>query len=123
VFIEVEGPPHALERFLERLPREAPPRARIQTLHALPLDPAGYAGFEIRHSEGEGEKTVLVLPDTATCRRCLSEVLDPADRRYRYPFTNCTDCGPRWTIVEALPYDRPYTTMRRFRMCPACQTE
>ncbi|WP_322800313.1 carbamoyltransferase HypF [Thermoflexus sp.] len=123
VFIEVEGPPHALARFLERLPREAPPRARIHNLHALPLDPAGYAGFEIRHSEGEGEKTVLILPDIATCPRCLSEILDPADRRYRYPFTNCTDCGPRWTIVEALPYDRPNTTMRRFRMCPACQAE
>ncbi len=123
VFIEVEGPASRLERFLERLPREAPPRARIHSLEAHWLDPAGYNCFEIRHSEGEGEKTALVLPDIATCPRCLAEVQDPNDRRYRYPFTNCTDCGPRFTILEALPYDRPNTTMRRFRMCPACQAE
>lgn len=123
VFIEVEGPASRLERFLERLPREIPPRARIHALHADWLDPVGYPGFEIRHSEGEGEKTALVLPDIATCPRCLAEVMDPGDRRYRYPFTNCTDCGPRFTILEALPYDRPNTTMRRFPMCPACRAE
>ncbi|MCS6963279.1 MAG: carbamoyltransferase HypF [Thermoflexus sp.] len=123
VFIEVEGPVSRLERFLERLPREIPPRARIYSLQAGWLDPVGYPRFEIRHSESEGEKTALVLPDIATCARCLVEILDPKDRRYRYPFTNCTDCGPRFTILEALPYDRPNTTMRRFRMCPTCQAE
>ncbi|GBD08465.1 Carbamoyltransferase HypF [Candidatus Thermoflexus japonica] len=123
VFIEAEGPVFRLERFLERLPRETPPRARVLSIQVDWLDPAGYSGFEIRHSEREGEKTALVLPDIATCARCLAEILDPGDRRYRYPFTNCTDCGPRFTIVEALPYDRPNTTMRRFRMCPACQAE
>lgn len=123
VFIEVEGPPARLERFLERLPREAPPRARIHSLRTEWLPPAGYDRFEIRHSEEEGEKTALVLPDIATCPRCLMEVLNPQDRRYRYPFTNCTDCGPRFTILEALPYDRPNTTMRRFAMCSACRAE
>ncbi|MCS7350451.1 MAG: carbamoyltransferase HypF [Anaerolineae bacterium] len=123
VFIEVEGPVSRLERFLERLPREIPPRARIYSLQAGWLDAVGYPRFEIRHSESEGEKTALVLPDIATCARCLAEILDPEDRRYRYPFTNCTDCGPRFTILEALPYDRPNTTMRRFRMCPTCQAE
>ncbi len=123
VFIEVEGPIARLERFLDRLPRELPPRARIHAMETDWLEPAGYTDFEIRHSGGEGEKTALVLPDIATCARCLAEVLDPNDRRYRYPFTNCTDCGPRFTILEALPYDRPHTTMRRFQMCPACQAE
>jgi len=83
----------------------------------------GYTSFQIRHSDGGSEKTTLVLPDMATCGKCLAEVLDPRDRRYLYPFTNCTDCGPRFTIVEGLPYDRPNTTMRRFRMCEACQRE
>ena len=76
-----------------------------------------------RHSDDQGAKTVFVLPDIATCPDCLSEVLDPADRRHRYPFTNCTNCGPRFTIIEALPYDRPNTSMRRFTMCPACGRE
>jgi hydrogenase maturation protein HypF len=82
----------------------------------------GFAGFEIRQSTG-GEKTALVLPDIATCADCLREVLDPADRRFRYPFTNCTNCGPRFTILRGLPYDRPRTTMSGFVMCPACQAE
>jgi hydrogenase maturation protein HypF len=83
----------------------------------------GYANFEIRHSEDQGAKTVLVLPDLATCPACLADVLDPANRRHGYPFTNCTDCGPRFSIVEALPYDRPNTTMRGFVLCPACRAE
>jgi hydrogenase maturation protein HypF len=83
----------------------------------------GYDGFEIRHSDDRGAKTVLVLPDVATCADCLAEVFDPDDRRYRYPFTNCTNCGPRFSIIQALPYDRPNTTMRRFIMCPDCQAE
>ncbi|MFQ5856916.1 MAG: carbamoyltransferase HypF [Anaerolineae bacterium] len=123
VFIELEGPQSDLERFLERLPAEKPPRAIIHTLDTAWLEPAGYDSFQIRHSEGEGARTVLVLPDIATCDDCLTEVLDPADRRHRYPFTNCTNCGPRFTIIQALPYDRPNTTMRRFIMCPGCQTE
>ncbi|GAB4536282.1 MAG: hypothetical protein Kow0063_21550 [Anaerolineae bacterium] len=123
VFIEVEGPQPDLARFLERLPGEKPPRAIIHSLESAWLEPFGYERFEIRHSQDHGARTVLVLPDIATCDDCLAEVLDPDDRRHRYPFTNCTNCGPRFTIVQALPYDRPNTTMRRFLMCPDCQAE
>jgi hydrogenase maturation protein HypF len=123
VFIEVEGPQANLARFLERVPVEKPPRAIIYSLDSAWLDPVGYDGFEIRHSDEHGAKTVLVLPDIATCADCLAEVFDPDDRRYCYPFTNCTNCGPRFSIIQALPYDRPNTTMRRFIMCPDCQAE
>lgn len=123
VFIEVEGPQLTLADFLARLPAEKPPRAIIHHLEAAWLEPTGYQRFEIRHSAEQGAKTVLVLPDIATCPDCLAEVFNPADRRYRYPFTNCTNCGPRFTIIQALPYDRPNTTMRRFSMCPTCQSE
>ena len=119
VFIEVEGAEAALDRFLDRLPAEAPPRAIVQSLSSTWLPPVGYAQFEIRHSDNAGAKTALILPDVATCPDCLAELLDPNDRRHRYPFTNCTNCGPRFSIIEALPYDRPNTTMRRFIMCPA----
>ncbi|PWH14117.1 MAG: carbamoyltransferase HypF [Ardenticatenia bacterium] len=123
VFIEVEGSERCLHLFQERLVREAPPRALIQKVDFRWLHPIGYERFEIRHSDAGGTKTVLVLPDIATCGDCLREVFDPKDRRYRYPFTNCTNCGPRFTIIEALPYDRPNTTMRHFIMCPDCQAE
>jgi hydrogenase maturation protein HypF len=123
VFIEVEGAEAALARFLDRLPAETPPRAIVQSLNSTWLPPVGYAQFRIRHSDSSGAKTALILPDVATCPDCLAELLDPNDRRYRYPFTNCTNCGPRFSIIEALPYDRPNTTMRRFTMCPACQAE
>ncbi len=123
VFIEVEGPAETLRCFLERLPAEVPPRAIVQSLDAEWLEAAGYTTFEIRHSDNSGAKTVLVLPDLATCPDCLAEVFDPADRRFGYPFTNCTNCGPRFSIIQALPYDRPNTTMRQFIMCPQCQAE
>ena len=123
VFIEVEGLEPNLHLFQERLVREAPPRAVIQKVDSLWLEPVGYERFEIRHSDAGGTKTVLVLPDIATCADCLKEISDPGDRRYGYPFTNCTNCGPRFTIIEALPYDRPNTTMRHFVMCPDCQAE
>lgn len=123
VFLEAEGETLALQRLLARLPTEKPPRAIIHTFAATWLPPAGFERFEIQLSNGAGEKTVLVLPDVTTCPDCLAEVLSPHDRRHRYPFTNCTNCGPRFTIVEALPYDRPHTTMRRFTMCPTCDAE
>ncbi len=123
VFIEVEGPEQNVRLFQERLVHEAPPRAVIQTVDSLWLEPAGYEMFEIRHSQAVGVKTVLVLPDIATCSDCLRELFDTNDRRYSYPFINCTNCGPRFTIIEALPYDRPNTTMRHFVMCPDCQAE
>ncbi len=123
VFIEAEGPRRALEHFLVRLDTEKPPRSFIQSLEASWLDPLGRTNFAIRPSETAGARTALVLPDIAPCADCLREILDPANRRHRYPFTNCTHCGPRFSIIEALPYDRANTSMRRFTLCPACQAE
>ena len=123
VLVEVEGPRAALEKFLLRLETEKPPRSFIQSLEASWLDAVGYAGFEIRESETGGDKTALVLPDIATCPDCLREIFDPKNRRYRYPFTNCTNCGPRFSIIESLPYDRANTSMKSFTMCPQCQAE
>ena len=123
VFIEVESSAAQLRDFLARLPREKPPRAVIQSLDAAWLDPIGYTGFVIRESDQAGEKTTLILPDSATCDDCRHEIFDPRDRRYRYPFTNCTNCGPRFTIIEALPYDRPKTTMKKFPLCEQCRVE
>ncbi len=123
VFIEVEGKRPVLEEFLLRLEREKPPLAIIQSLEFSFLDPVGYPDFVIRHSEEAGEKTVLILPDIATCPECRREVGDPSDHRYRYPFTNCTHCGPRFTIIRALPYDRPNTSMAHFPLCPDCRRE
>jgi hydrogenase maturation protein HypF len=122
VIIEVEGDEAQLRQFVARLDRERPPRAFVQSLETSFLDPAGYRGFEIRPSI-EGAKTALVLPDIATCPDCLREIFDPEDRRHRYPFTNCTNCGPRFTIIQGLPYDRPKTTMAGFAMCEACRRE
>jgi len=122
VLIEVEGFSHELGRFVARLEKEKPPRAHVVSLEHVVLDPVGYATFEIRESV-ETEKTAFVLPDIATCPKCLAEILDPANRRYRYPFTNCTQCGPRFSIVLALPYDRANTTMKAFEMCDECQAE
>ena len=123
VFVEAEGPEPALREFLERLRREKPRPAFITSLEFKFLDPVGYRKFEIKKSDGRGEPTVLVLPDIATCEECLAEVFDPSNRRYLYPFTNCTNCGPRFSIIKALPYDRPNTTMARFQMCEECLAE
>jgi hydrogenase maturation protein HypF len=123
VFIEVEGERSGLDQFLLRLEKDKPPRAIIQSLEPSFLDPVGYERFEVRSSQDDGAKAALILPDVATCPACLSEILDPPNRRFRYPFTTCTDCGPRFSIIEALPYDRPNTTMKRFPMCPECSRE
>jgi hydrogenase maturation protein HypF len=123
VVIDVEGPPGKLKEFRQRLEAEKPPRALIQRVEFEELEPTGYTAFVIEHSDEAGEKTALILPDIATCSDCLKEIFDPHNRRYRHPFTNCTNCGPRFTIIEALPYDRPNTTMRIFPMCPNCQEE
>jgi hydrogenase maturation protein HypF len=120
--VEAEGPAPALQEFLERLERERPPASVVVAREVSILEPAGFAAFEIRESQEE-EKTVSLLPDLATCPDCLRELNDPADRRYRYPFLNCTACGPRYTIILDIPYDRPRTTMREFEMCPACRRE
>ena len=123
VFVEAEGPRANLEKFLLRLETEKPVRSFIQSLESSWLDAVGFKKFEIRASETDGARTALVLPEIATCPDCLREIFDPANRRYRYPFTNCTNCGPRFSIIEALPYDRANTSMKQFTMCPACQRE
>src|SRR6476661_4760445 len=123
VFIEGEGPRDSLNRFLLRLEKERPPRAAIQSFESSFLDPVNYTGFEIRQSQESGRKTALILPDIATCADCVSEIFDPTDRRFGYPFTNCTNCGPRFTIIRDIPYDRPFTTMAAFEMCQTCLAE
>jgi hydrogenase maturation protein HypF len=123
VKIEVEGAAKDIERFLKDIPRLAPPVAHIEEIKSEPGTPAGYADFEIRPSLPEAGRYQLVSPDIATCPKCLHEIFDPFDRRYRYPFTNCTNCGPRFTIINDIPYDRPNTTMSGFTMCPECQSE
>jgi len=123
VKIEVEGEADTVEQFLRALRNEAPPRAIIEQVAITRHPPNNYENFEIRHSIAEEGKYQLVSPDIATCSDCLREIFSPDDRRYRYPFTNCTNCGPRFTIIEDIPYDRPRTTMRHFQMCPECQTE
>ncbi|MCK5259893.1 MAG: carbamoyltransferase HypF [Candidatus Omnitrophica bacterium] len=123
VVIEAEGPPVALKLFIERIPVEKPQQSFIQNYQYAFLDPRGFHDFEIRESDPSASKTAVVLPDIATCPECLEEVFDPANRRFLYPFTNCTHCGPRYSIIEALPYDRVNTSMRKFRMCPECEEE
>jgi hydrogenase maturation protein HypF len=125
VAVEIEGAPSELDAFLARLSRDAPPPARVDRVTSRAVGGAvgAPAGFAIRASRDEGAPSAGLLPDLATCPACLAEVFDPRDRRYHYPFTNCTRCGPRYTIVEALPYDRERTTMRAFTMCPRCRAE
>jgi hydrogenase maturation protein HypF len=122
VVIEVEGSSSVLEEFLQDLVKKAPPISRIEEIESSPISPNGYTRFEIRESKIEAGY-VLISPDIATCEACLEELFNPEDRRFHYPFTNCTNCGPRFTIIQDVPYDRPLTTMAPFAMCPACQTE
>jgi hydrogenase maturation protein HypF len=123
VAIDVQGSMAALDAFVDRLEREAPMLARIQAVvcETQPIAP-GIGRFHIAASQG-GRGRTAITPDTAICSDCLAELFDPDNRRYRYPLINCTNCGPRYTITRALPYDRPNTSMARFTMCPACQGE
>ena len=123
VEIEVEGDVDALDRFIVRLDRDAPPLARVQQISVDARELMGDGAFVIAESEESEDASVLVSPDIATCRECLAELFDPGDRRYRYPFINCTNCGPRFTIIKGVPYDRPLTTMAGFPMCARCQAE
>jgi len=123
VLIEVEGDERSLEDFAEKLLSEAPPLASIEKLSLRKLPTLGYESFSIRESVSAEERFTLISPDIATCQDCLAEIFDPGDRRYRYPFTNCTNCGPRFTIIKDIPYDRPKTTMGPFEMCPDCLRE
>jgi len=121
--IEVEGPRAELDRFLERLASERPAAALVLETRTARSAATGCRTFQILASDETVERTASLLPELATCRECLTEISDPSDRRYGYPFTNCTNCGPRFTIIEDIPYDRPRTTMRGFAMCPECRGE
>lgn len=123
VVIEVEGIPEDTRGFLLGVEAGKPPHAAIHSLEPRWLEPRGLRGFEILPSPADGPRRALVLPDIATCPDCLREILDPADRRFGYPFTNCTNCGPRFSIIESTPYDRPRTSMKAFPMCGACRAE
>ncbi len=123
VSIEIQGPVETIEDFVARLPREAPPLARITSVAVREVPCNRDHEFRILGSRsGEAVRT-LISPDVAVCSDCLRELFDPSDRRHRYPFINCTNCGPRFTIVRDIPYDRPRTSMAVFPMCPACQAE
>jgi hydrogenase maturation protein HypF len=123
VTIEAFGAAAVLDLFVARLRADAPPAAAIEDLRSAPIPAEAVAGFEIAESGGAAERRTAIPPDLATCDDCLREIRDPADRRAGYPFTNCTSCGPRFTIALGAPYDRPATTMARFTMCPACARE
>ena len=123
VDIEVEGSKESLENFLDALHSQAPPMARVESVEVAFDSPKGYTEFKIGESLSREGQYQLVSPDIATCDECKKEIFSPTDRRFRYPFTNCTNCGPRFTIIEDIPYDRPKTTMRQFKMCPKCQKE
>lgn len=123
VLIEAEGPSVALDDLLDRLRTGAPPLALVRKVTGEPLEATGETAFRITESAEGGEAEAAVSPDVATCDDCLGELMDPQNRRHRYPFTNCTNCGPRFTIVRGVPYDRPLTTMASFEMCPLCRAE
>lgn len=122
VVLEVEGAADSVAALLEAL-RTPPPLARVDEVRSEQLPPAGEVGFEVRSSITAGARRALVSPDTATCDACSRELHDPTDRRFGHPFVNCTSCGPRYTIVESVPYDRSRTTMAAFALCAACQAE
>jgi hydrogenase maturation protein HypF len=123
VWIEVEGDPAGLESFLDELARRPPPLAQIEHLSWECRAATGEQSFRIETSEPDSSTRIFVSPDVATCEDCLAELFDPSNRRYGYPFLNCTNCGPRLTIITGAPYDRPNTTMAAFAMCPACWEE
>ena len=123
VRIEVEGESPGLDQFLSDLTTDPPPLARIDDLVWERRPPLGEPGFRIESSAIEPGGPVVISPDFATCDACLAELFNPSERRYRYPFLNCTNCGPRLTIVRSAPYDRERTTMACFRMCAACRAE
>jgi len=123
VLLHVEGAAGRLEAFLRDLSNRKPPLAHIVEMTVDAAEPAGYSDFSILKSEGGDHRATLISPDVAVCDDCLAELFDPDDRRFHYPFINCTNCGPRYTIIDDIPYDRPHTSMRLFTMCPRCQAE
>ncbi|HVB15952.1 MAG TPA: carbamoyltransferase HypF [Stellaceae bacterium] len=123
VTIEAEGDPDRIAALIRALRETPPPNATVTSIDSRAVDLCGGRVFAIRTSEPAGERTASVLPDLATCEDCVKQLFDPADRRYRYPFINCTHCGPRYSIIEDIPYDRARTSMRHFPMCAACRAE
>jgi hydrogenase maturation protein HypF len=123
VFVEVEGKARQVEEFARRVVDDPPPLAWIRSCEIIEIGLQGFNKFEIRESENQDEMVVMVSPDIAICSECRQEVTEPHDRRHGYPFINCTNCGPRFTIIKDLPYDRAKTTMADFPMCPTCQAE
>ncbi|HTL29289.1 MAG TPA: carbamoyltransferase HypF [Tepidisphaeraceae bacterium] len=123
VVIEIEGEADAVDQFLEELQTRPPPLAQINRIESEPTAVRGPTAFEIRSSETDTSAEVCLSPDIATCDECVTDLFDPSNRRFRYPFTNCTNCGPRLTIIKGAPYDRPLTTMASFEMCLACRAE
>ncbi len=123
VLVRLAAPRESVEHFLRRLKGEAPPASIIEDVVVSDEPPFEVRGFRILHSGKDGEVQTLISPDLATCAECLREIKDPGDRRFRYPFTNCTHCGPRFTIIQKIPYDRPHTSMASFQMCEDCKRE
>ena len=125
VFLEVQGPGARIDEFRRRLRAEAPPLAAISAIHVVDIDADTLcdSGFRIVESQAVAGATTPIPPDIAVCDDCIAELFDPNDRRYRHPFVTCTNCGPRFTIIRALPYDRPATTMSAFAMCERCAAE
>jgi hydrogenase maturation protein HypF len=123
VIIEVEGTSNKINQFVDDIKLKAPPIAVITDIQSSDIAVTSIAGFNIVKSDRNEKISTLISPDVAVCDDCLSELFDPNDRRYQYPFINCTNCGPRYTIIDNIPYDRPYTSMKHFKMCTDCQTE
>lgn len=123
VLIEVEGEEESLHAFLDDLTMQLPPLAKIDTISVIEAEAAGYKDFTIRQSQVQPEGYVSISPDVGTCADCRRELMDPDDHRYGYPFINCTNCGPRFSIITDIPYDRQYTSMQRFQMCKICAEE
>jgi len=123
VFIEAEGNKQILDEFILKIEQEKPGLSFITGMEFSFLDSLGFTDFKIVESKDEHEKSTIIPPDIAVCEDCLNEMNDPSNRRYRYPFINCTNCGPRFSIVESIPYDRPNTSMKKFVMCDECRTE
>ncbi|MEW5795318.1 MAG: carbamoyltransferase HypF [Candidatus Zixiibacteriota bacterium] len=123
VTVDIQGDSVSTDRFCDCLISQLPPHASVSRLDTISLPPAEFDGFTIENSDDQGSAAATVMPDLAACPECVQEIFDSANRRYRYPFTNCTRCGPRYSIIEAVPYDRPRTTMKRFTMCDDCRAE
>ncbi len=123
VSIHIEGPPQRIQAFETDLAAKCPPLAHVVEISGRSESLKPYTDFRIAKSRGQAQMATLISPDVSICDDCRRELFDPADRRYRYPFINCTNCGPRYTIIDDIPYDRPKTSMRHFKMCAACQSE